>query len=329
MKKNILLLSVRSDQGGGPRHMLELARFLKLEGHTVLTASPLAPPYGKLFAEEFQGHFTLPHRRFAPLAWLRLALWARMKGVQIVHSHGKGGGVYGRLLGTWGFTVLHTFHGLHLKSKLASTIEVLLSLLSKTVICVSESEAKKARRLGIARQKIVVCPNGMNFGPFSASSAPEGILGTLSRLDPHKGNLRLIQLMTTLPESYSLKIAGDGEEREVLEKEITRLQLAKRVTLLGEVPDPAAFLRTISVYVSASEGEGLPYAILEAIAAEKPIVASKVPGHTDLLGEECLFDEDFSLKVSQAPAQDVRRRKQEKLAAYDLTACLRRISALY
>lgn len=327
--KSVLLLSARSDQGGGPKHLLELARFLKKRGHRVFVASPTAPPYGPSFAREFAGHVELPHRRFSPLAWLRLAHLVRTERIQIVHSHGKGAGVYARLLKVFGPLIIHTFHGLHLKTIIDRAVESVLSVLTDKFICVSSSEVSKAQALGMPRDKIFLRPNGMDFNRFSSSSAAPFTLGTLSRLDPHKGNLRLVRLMTQLPEEFSLRIAGSGEERARLLLEIDQLGLNQRVFLVGEVSDPVNFLREISIFVSASLGEGLPYAILEAIAAEKPIVASDVPGHRELLPSDCLFQEDFVEKIMRAHHQDVAMLRQTLAAKLELKACLSAIEELY
>jgi len=112
-------------------------------------------------------------------------------------------------------------------------------------------------------------------------------------------------------------------------KLIEGLGLKDRVTLVGEVSDPSDFLQTIAIYVSASEGEGLPYAILEAIAAQKPIVASKVPGHTDLLPDSCLFTDDFAQKISRADQQDVNGLRHTIILRNDLPKALSRIAQLY
>lgn len=327
--KTVLLMSIRSDQGGGPRHVLDLAQHLKRRGHAVYVASPLDAPYGRYFAHDFNGHFLLPHRRFSLLAWLRLAKFIKQKNIQVVHSHGKGAGIYSRLLGLFGIPVVHTFHGLHPKSLFARMLEFFLSFLTLKLICVSSSELSKARKLGIPPAKLIELPNGMDFTRFNQGNPPSKVLGTLSRLDPHKGNLRLIQLMTSLPEEFTLRIAGDGEQREQLRNEISRLGLQNRVSLIGEVSDPVAFLQTISIYVSCSEGEGLPFAILEAVASQKPIVASNVTGHQDLLPKECLFTDDFALKISQAHLQDTAKLKQRLESKYGLNECLQSIAEQY
>lgn len=332
--RSVLLISVRSDQGGGPRHMLTLARFLKSDGVLVYVASPMDPPYGPAFAAEFAGHFPLAHRRFSLGAVLSLGNWARSKGIGVVHSHGKGAGVYGRLLALRGFRSIHTFHGLHrtpgLRGLVSAWLERPLALLTAKLICVSESEKLSGLSHRLPPQKLVVVPTGMDFDAFKLPAGSGNTLGTLSRLDPHKGNLRLVRMMAHLPH-HSLLIAGEGEERPQLEAEIKRLSLSDRVRLLGEVSDPLKFLSQIHVYVSASRGEGLPFAVLEAIAARRPIVASKVPGHVGLLPEDRLFstEAEFVQRIERAPAQDTESLLEQTRAQNDLTASLEKICALY
>lgn len=332
--KKILLITSRSDTGGGPRHVLELANYLKSKDEKVFIASPDDTPYGNKFINEFEGHFFIPHRSFSFTHLILLINFIRKNKISLIHSHGKGAGIYSRALGIIGLPIIHTFHGLHfphgLKGHLFILIEKILSFFTKTYICVSTSEKDRAQTLGLPKSKLQIRANGMDFDKFKPNDSKEKILGTLSRLDPHKNNTYLIDLMIHLPKEYSLKIAGDGEERADLENKIVALNLKERVTLLGEVSDPNEFLSQISIYVSASKGEGLPYAILEAIACKKPIVASNVIGHQDLLPEECLFEgRTFVDKILRAHAQDVDGLFEKTKVKCDLKRSLQAIIDLY
>jgi glycosyltransferase involved in cell wall biosynthesis len=336
---NVLLITSRSDQGGGPRHVYDLACYLKNQGHQVYIASPLTNPFGSLFCEQFAGHIEIPHRRFCLRAWFKLLMFAREKGIAVIHSHGKGAGIYSRPLAIFGFKIIHTFHGLHLKpgikGKLNSLVERFLSTFTKKIICVAESERGKAISIGISAKNLSVIGNGIKGFEVTQNQIPWEerpiILGTLSRLDPHKGNLELLEKFQTLPEHYHLKIAGEGEEREMLNSYIQSHQLQSRVTLVGEVAAPVSFLESIDIYVSCSKGEGLPYAILEAIIALKPVVASRVSGHIELLNENQLFSgrDDFKERIELASNQDVKKSREVILKNYELSVSCKKIETLY
>lgn len=151
----ILQVTASSLPGGGPEHLWQLARHLPREMECFI-AAPRCDPYWPRFAETVGSErlFELPERRFSPSALARLARWARRQGIEIIHSHGKGAGVYGRpaaLLA--GARSIHTFHGIHLgyPQPLRSCyihLERLLCAMSRTCIAVSPGEAEEARALG-------------------------------------------------------------------------------------------------------------------------------------------------------------------------------------
>ncbi len=76
---------------------------------------------------------------------------------------------------------------------------------------------------------------------------------------------------------------GEGEERERLNGQIRALGLEDTVFLIGFLPDAARYLKGLDVFVLPSVKEGLPYAIMEAMAAGLPVVATAVGGIPDLI----------------------------------------------
>src|SRR5215469_11131642 len=94
----VLMISLRSDHGGGPRHIELLLKYLShgIEAHV---ACPNDPPYGERLRTLCGGRaFELPHRRFKLRAALQLARYTTRAGINIIHTHGKGASVYGRLV---------------------------------------------------------------------------------------------------------------------------------------------------------------------------------------------------------------------------------------
>lgn len=280
--------------GGGPKHVYDVCS--NIQGINVFIASPLNSPFGEKFKKVSTNHFEIPHRKFSFLKMVQLFLFCKKNKIEIIHSHGRGAGTYSRALGALGFKVIHTFHGVHspksLKEKVVIFIERLLCFYTNKFISVSESEKQNAVNLKLANPKdIVVIPNGIDLKLYEKIGSPsEGnILGTLSRLDPHKNNKEIISFMEQI-DNYKLLIAGDGEQKEELELYIKENQLSEKVILLGEIQNIEEFLNSINIYVSSSKGEGLPYSILEALAAQKKIIASNVSGHKDLLSSKSLYE---------------------------------------
>lgn len=114
--------------------------------------------------------------------------------------------------------------------------------------------------------------------------ADETLICWSGRLDPVKGFEEMLAgfRLADLP-AARLLLAGDGPYRPVVERLIHEHGLAGRVLLLGERSDVAALLRTSDLFLFCSRTEGLPNAVLEAMAAALPIVATDVPGCRDLI----------------------------------------------
>jgi glycosyltransferase involved in cell wall biosynthesis len=137
-------------------------------------------------------------------------------------------------------------------------------------------------------------PNGIDLNQFDQlAAAPIAlglfagpIVGTVGRLVAQKGMDVFLQAAgMTAPRrtDVTFVIAGDGPLRESCAAQMTALGLTGRAQMLGERGDVPALLQHLSVFVSASRWEGLPYALLEALAARRPIVATCVLGSEELI----------------------------------------------
>lgn len=306
--KKILLITVRSDSGGGPKHVLDILKGL---GNEVdfYTAAPAGFKYSDEFEKYSKFFLPIKHRSFSITSLFKIISLLIKEDIEIIHSHGFGAGIYSRILFPFS-KILHTFHGLHLKksikNQLKQLIEKFFSLLTNKSIFVSDSEFKTAQKINLKVSHYEIIPNGIalpeNIQSLQLKKDPNEILiGTLTRLEEHKGNHLLIKHFQHLPQNYRLFIAGMGPDLESLKTLAQDLKLHERVSFLGEV-EAFPFLKAIDIYVSCSLGEGMPYSVLEAIGLRKFIVLSDVEGHKDLVKEESLFDlnssDDFIEKIS-------------------------------
>ena len=125
-------------------------------------------------------------------------------------------------------------------------------------------------------------------GIYAGDFAPEAILMWVGRLDPVKGLHHLLQALRIVVNQLDaqLLLIGDGPEREQLETKVRDLQLQTNVHFLGPRIDVPSLLKIADVFVFPSRTEGLPNALLEAMAAAKPIITTDVPGCRDLITHE-------------------------------------------
>ncbi|MEK7414056.1 MAG: glycosyltransferase, partial [Planctomycetota bacterium] len=185
----VLHISGRSDHGGGPEHIAQViaAGTAELEHH-------VACPENGVYWERYRNQVgsdrlcPLPHRRVGLRALARLCSFVRAKNIQVIHSHGMSGGVYGRLVGMLcRRPVIHSFHGIPitpgLKHRVYQLAEHALSLATDHGVAVSAGEADIVRgRWNRYRSRLVVVPNGINFGikPEWASWPPRDVLRIVS-----------------------------------------------------------------------------------------------------------------------------------------------------
>lgn len=114
---------------------------------------------------------------------------------------------------------------------------------------------------------------------------PKGALLLLyaAEFSPRKSQNTLIRAMEMLPAQVHLVLAGSGGMLEEMKQLAEQLGVSERVHFLGYVNQMADWYCAADVVVSASRSEGLPFNIMEAMAMKRPIVATAVKGHEDLL----------------------------------------------
>jgi sugar transferase (PEP-CTERM/EpsH1 system associated) len=122
--------------------------------------------------------------------------------------------------------------------------------------------------------------------PVPASATGRRLIGTVCRFHPQKGLDQLIAAFAELCKrtpDVQLLLVGDGELRGQLETQVRRLGLADHVTFTGFRTDVPAILTELDLFVLPSLWEGLPLVLLEAMAAQLPVVATAVGGTPELV----------------------------------------------
>jgi glycosyltransferase involved in cell wall biosynthesis len=303
----VLVVITRGEPGGAQVHVLDLVRGLRGEVDFHVAVGDDSFLARELRALGVPVH-VVPHlvREVSP-AEDRLALGALRTLVArlrpaLVHTHSSKGGVLGRLAArAEGVPAIHTAHSWSFseglpwtRRALAIPVEAALSHWTRRFIVVSAADGEVAVRCRVARPaQVRVVRNGVPDAPPRAR--PGGgyppVVVMVARLAPPKDHLLLLRALAGLDAPFFLRLVGDGPGRGAVEAAVRDLGLAGRVALLGERQDVPALLGASQVFVLASRQEGLPLAVLEAMRAGLPVVASDVggvreavtPGRTGLL----------------------------------------------
>ena len=297
----VLAISVRADYGGGPEHLYQLAKGLIQRGVGLYVAVPKEKPYWARFAELLgeEALLDIPHRQFTLGAWCRLWRFSREKNIRLIHSHGRGAGIYGRMLSALTNTpCVHTQHGLHLRQYKTIigkgfyvVVEKFLSRLTQKTIFVSHFERQETLGWDICRPgKSVVIPNGVRvengYTRREARQAlglngQEFIIISISRFDIAKNMDLALEIARRYSEGQFVWL-GEGPDYQNLKKKVNEEGVAN-VSFIGFTDAVPLYLAASDVYLSTSRWEGLPLAVLEAMAVGLPVVVSDVMGNRDLV----------------------------------------------
>jgi len=160
---------------------------------------------------------------------------------------------------------------------------------SDKIITVSNAVMRHALNLGASYEKIKVIPNGVDlkeFNPGEYRKTEEKRIVFVGRLFPNKGIQYLIEAAPVILSRYpnvEFIIIGKGPMEAELKKLIGRLNLEHAFRFLGIVPSVSEIMRQCNIFVRPSLTEGMPLTILEAMACGLPVIASKIPGTSEIV----------------------------------------------
>jgi glycosyltransferase involved in cell wall biosynthesis len=238
------------------------------------------------------------------LSLARMVQLVRKVRPDIVHTHMAKAGTVGRLAAhICGVPlIVHTYHG-HVfhgyfsptKTRVFLTIERALGLATDRIIVVGDGQRDEIASYGVApREKLAPIRLGLELGQFLHAESARGqlrselgvgpearLVGIVARLVPIKAHEVFFQAATrvvqTIPAARFLVI-GDGERRAELEALVERLGIQSAVTFMGWRRDMAEVYADLDVVALTSLNEGSPVALIEALAAGRPVVSTAVGG---------------------------------------------------
>jgi glycosyltransferase involved in cell wall biosynthesis len=252
-------------------------------------------------------------RALRPLADLR-ALWRTARFVRrgrfdVVHTHSSKAGIVGRWAAWLAGTprVVHTVHGWSFHERQPAAVRALYLALERAsariterLVCVTARDVQKglAARIGVPAQYQVI-RSAIDVAGFAAPRrsraevrsewglpAEAAVVGAVTRLSSQKAPLDLVAAaaeVSRVRPDVRFVIVGDGPERAAVERRIRELGLSGATRLLGLRRDVADLLAGLDVFLLTSLWEGLPRALVQAMAAGVPVVATAVDGCTEVV----------------------------------------------
>jgi len=225
---------------------------------------------------------------------LRLAREIRRRGIDLVHGH-SWGGFLETVAAAWltRRPVVHTVHGPYLrhtddlggsaKAWLRRRLERLASRRVSAIACVSEPLCEYVQQTMRLNTPVEVLHNGIPAVGDRARHEYDGALrlvsvGRLASVKAYDVLLRAFAQLSQRHPRARLTLVGDGPERDTLERLAERLCVSSTVEFLGFRDDVAEVLAEHDLFVLASRHEGISIAILEAMRAGLPVVATDVGG---------------------------------------------------
>ncbi len=245
------------------------------------------------------------------VALLKLYRFIRRGRFDLVHTHTSKAGILGRVAARLARvpSLVHTPHGHVFTGYSGRSLAAFFVLLERwaasftdRIIGLTDQEVRDHLELGIGRpEQFVSIPSGIEVEGFEQAEteaqavkaalglpASARLIGSVGRLEPVKGHRYLLEAFRSLaprfPDLY-LALVGEGALLPELSSLARRSALADRVLFLGWRDDVPRLLHAFDVFVFPSLNEGMGRALVEALAAGRPIVASRAGGIPEVLGE--------------------------------------------
>ena len=352
--------------GGAQRHLLEVVRGLDRREYALEMWSAARDPGDLAAVFEREG---VPVRSFGITGTMmsprtisavrRVAADFRARGVHVVHGYLFEGNFLAALVGRLAGTpvTLVSKRSLDRYDRFDRRAAAWLSnrLASRVTVNASAVRAITIEHERCAPERIVMIPNGVAL-PSSATAAtvagdgddPRGngpLVGMVGRLSWKKGYQHALAAAALLRDrvpGLRFDVVGDGELRRELEDTARGLGLADTVRFLGQRRDVPELMRTFDCFVLSSLIEGMPNALLEAMALGRPVVTTSAGGSAEVVVdgesglvvppadaaalanavERVLCDAEFARRIAAAGERRVREN-------FSLDAMLRAFDGLY
>lgn len=329
----ILLAITMAVPGGATSFVFSFARWLKERGHSVIVAAGDEGTWLEERCQEIDVPFRrIPHLRRAinsfhdALALKSFIQLIRELKPRALHLNSSKAGVIGSLAGRLtktkkivycigGWAALDAKNGWQ---RAAYTWpERLSSSWKDTIVCLHPGDKAFATAHKInPRKSLTVIPNGIDIERIQKNLLPQlearqclglpedaKVIGTIANFYPAKNLPQYIEscalALRDRPDLHFCLI-GDGEERAQIESQIKTYGIESSIALTGVKEQAARFLSAFDIFALPSKKEGMPFVLLEAAAANLPIVTTDVGAHRWMLPEAIIVPPEQPAALAEA-----------------------------
>lgn len=288
---------------GAENVILNLARGLREDGHIpyILCLKGVSKTDPEIYFQALKEGLlskVIPCRhRFDIKVIGEIKKFVSVENIDIIHSHGYKGNFYGLMASKFSrvpiITTIHLWTGETRKLRFYEYLDKRWLVKSMNhVVLVSPTFYSDVKNSNLGTEHITFIPNGIDTETFNPSRVSGSvrkefgiekalIIGNVARFHQEKGHVQLInifnRIQSQIPEARLL-LVGDGPLRNNLKSLVRRLDLQDKVIFAGVRSDLPALYKAMDIFVMPSQKEGMPMALLEAMAMALPVVATAVGG---------------------------------------------------
>lgn len=289
-----VLLACQPLHSGVPQHVLDLVRSLDPADYRIALACPRESAlWDELEGSGVELHAISPAREPRPAdLWTLATLLRLVRDADVVHGHSAKAGFLVRLAALLTGSrrrCVFTPHGWSFWSAGGATgrfyvsLERLAARWCRTIVTLSADERDAGLAAGVGSPSVYeVIPNGVDIARFAAPSTPvPGRILMVGRFAPPKRHDLILRAFAEVHRDFpasELWLVGDGDRLPAAERLAAELGVAGSTRFLGVRDDVPDLLAEAACLVLASDYEGCPLSVIEAMAAGVPVVATSVGG---------------------------------------------------
>lgn len=243
----------------------------------------------------------------------------------------------------------HSTDNRRINNILLKRIDMIVYKFYNKIICISDDVKEILyRKIKIRDAKLLIINNGIDINNISNQKSynreqfgfnkDDFLIVMVAAFRKEKNHIDLIYSLKKLDSKYKLVLVGGGSEKENIIKLVNKLNLTNRVLFTGITTEVPRFIKMCNIGVLSSHWEGFGLSAIETMACGLPIIVSKVPGISKVIGSSALYFEngdvnDLVLKIKLLTDKDIytdfQNRGKNKARFYDIETTILNTIKLY